>query len=549
MPEQDSKLVPSNPFVVGALRLGVTSLFLAAVVAAAGPTLAADRDCMVQVGGVHLQSSTVPEIQAALADGTLTSRALVERYLQRIAFFDTAGAKLNSIRELNSTALAQADILDAERRAGKVRGPLHGIPVLFKDNIGTSDMPTTAGSIALEGAVPFRNSSLVDRLRWVEGAIVLGKTNLSEFANWMDLSMPSGYSSLGGQVLNAYNQADSPSGSSAGSGVATSMALSTVSVGTETSGSIISPSWTNSIVGLKPTLGLISRAGVIPLAESFDTPGPMTRTVTDAAVLLGAMTGIDERDQATYQSAGHVPPGSDYTPFLRHEGLFGARLGFDVSNRPSGERGMLWDQALADLRAAGAQTIPIDGLDTTSLVGVTEIAAIPNEFKAGINRYLLEEARPTPTGVENLTNIIDYNEQHPDRVRYGQSLLIASDLTLGNTEPWNPVALANKEAAIQASRAAIDAAFALSALDAVIAPNSTYVNVGAAAGYPTITVPAGYTNNGSTPLNVSFMGQAWDEPHLLGFAYAYEQQSMRRVPPTAVNPTLFPNGCTIPAAA
>ncbi|MGH2829837.1 MAG: amidase family protein, partial [Actinomycetota bacterium] len=504
-----------------------------------------DPDCLVEVGGVNLQTATVSDIQAALADGRLTSRRLVERYLRRIEFFDTTGPALNSVRELHPMALAQADRLDAERAAGTVRGPLHGIPVLLKDNIGTDDMPTTAGSIALEGSVPLNDGFLTARLREA-GAIILGKANLSEFANWVDLSMPSGYSSLGGQVINAYNFADTPSGSSSGSGVAASMALTTVAVGTETSGSIISPSWANSIVGIKPTLGLISRAGVIPLAESFDTPGPMARSVTDVAILLGAMTGIDPRDAATAQSAGHVPLDANYAPFLRRDALFGARLGYDVSNRPGGGRGVVWDQALDDLRKAGAQIIAIDGLDNTSLVGLTEIAAIPNEFKAGINAYLAAETVPT-LRVRTLSDIIAYNEQHPDRVRYGQNLLIASNATPGDT--GNPVAIANKEAAIRGSRAAIDAAFGLNHLDAVIAPNSTYVNVGAAAGYPTITVPAGYVGNGRTPLNLSFLGQAWDEPFLVGFAYAYERQSMRRVPPTAVNPGLFPNGCAPPVAA
>jgi amidase len=503
-----------------------------------------DPDCLVEIGGVNLQTSTILDIQQALSDGLLTSRQLVERYLQRIAFYDDTaldedGMTLNSIRALNPEALAEADSLDAERAAGTVRGPLHGIPVLLKDNIGTKDLPTTAGSIALEGSVPDNDSFLVSQLR-AAGAIILGKTNLSEFANWVDLSMPSGYSSLGGQVVAPYNLGN-PSGSSSGSGVATAMALSTAAVGTETSGSIISPSFTNSVVGLKPTRGLISRAGIIPLADSFDTAGPMTRTVTDSAVMLGAMVGVDDHDVATADSATHLPPGHDYTPLLKTGGLLGARLGYDTSNRPSGTAGAVWDQAIADLAAAGAEIVPIDGLDTLGNVGLTELAAIFNEFKAGLNAYLATEANPT-TGVETLSDIIAFNELHPDKVKYGQKLLQVSDATPGIMEAGIP----NREVTRQSARAAIDSTFLRYDLDAVVSKNSDYVNVGAAAGYPTLTIPAGYTGNGRTPLNLSFLGTAWDEPELLRFGYAYEQHSLRRVPPTSVNDSLFPNGCTPP---
>ncbi len=504
-----------------------------------------DPDCLARLRGLNLQTATISDIQQALADGRLSSRRLVRQYLQRIAFFDTSGPALNSIRELHPAALAQARRLDAERERGIVRGPLHGIPVLLKDNIGTIDMPTTAGSIALEGSIPLDDAFLTAQLREA-GAIILGKANLSEFANWVDPTMPSGYSSLGGQVINPYRFTDTPSGSSSGSGVAATMALATATVGTETSGSIISPSWANSAVGLKPTLGLISRAGVIPLAESFDTAGPITRTVTDAAILLSAMAGVDPRDPATAPSEEHIPPGGDYRPFLDAKALVGTRLGFDPDDRPGDDQGVVWDQALADLEAAGAEIVTIDGLDSTSLAGLAEIAAIPNEFKSGLNRYLAEETEPT-LRVRTLSDIIAYNEQHPDKVKYGQKWLQISDAQRGDA--GDPVAVANREAAIQGSRAAIDRAFTEFDLDAVIAPNSSYVNVGAAAGYPTLTVPAGYTEDGQLPIGLSFTGQAWDEPELLGFAYAYEQNSLRRVPPTAVNPGLFPDGCSASGTA
>lgn len=513
----------------------VLALLAIALVVPFRADAAKEPDCLAEIGGIHLQQSTVPQIQKALVAGRLTSRGLVQRYLDRIAFFDTSGASLNSIRELHPTALKQAARLDRERVAGRVRGPLHGIPVLLKDNIGTDDMPTTAGSIALEDSIPERDAFLTAQLRDA-GAIILGKTNLSEFANWVDLSMPSGYSSLGGQVINPYVFGATPSGSSSGSGVAAAMALGTVTVGTETSGSIISPSEANGVVGIKPTVGLISRAGIIPLAASFDTPGPMTRNVTDAAILLGEMTGVDPRDPATAPSEGEIPPGGNYVRFLRRSGLDGARLGFDPDNRP-GFQGEIWDRALADLRRAGAEIVEIDGLDNLSLVGLTEIAAIPNEFKAGLNQYLAEEADP-PSGVQTLSDIIAFNEQHPDRVRYGQRLLQVSDLTPGNMTAGIP----NREVAIQSARVVIDATFLRYELDAVISPGATYVNVGAAAGYPTITVPAG---GDLTPISLSFLGQAWDEPDLIRFGYAYEQGSLRRVPPAALNPGLFPKGCLV----
>ncbi|HEX9694724.1 MAG TPA: amidase family protein [Actinomycetota bacterium] len=492
-----------------------------------------------QLAGLDLQTVTIPQLQAALDAGTLTSRRLVEEYLARIAEFDRAGPKLNAVRELNPNALAHADALDAERRATGPRGPMHGIPVMVKDNVGTADMPTTAGSIALEGSVPLRDSFLIERLR-AEGAIVLGKLNLSEFANWVSLNMPSGYSSLGGQVRNPYHFGD-PSGSSSGSGVASAMALATVTIGTETSGSIISPAFANGIVGLKTTVGLASRAGIIPLAPTFDTPGPMTRTVTDAAVLLGAMTGVDERDPATSESADRIPANSDYTAFLRAEALQGARIGYSTSDRDAlgDEQQALLDAALGKLESLGATLVETDQLSTTRTVGLAEIAAIPNEFKASLNRYLATETVPD-LRVKTLTQIIEFNRQHPDKVKYGQELLEASDLTLGNMD--EPTAIANRTAAIQAARAVIDVAVLADDLDAIVSPNNVNVNVGAAALYPSLTVPAGYTVDGTQPFGITFLGPAYGEPSLIGYAYAYEQATLHRVRPTEVNRALCVGG-------
>src|SRR3954451_23177561 len=301
-------------------RAGVPNAVLASVVAfTVGPAPEGARaatGCVNSAAGLDLQTATITDLSKAMAAGSLTSAQLVRAYESRIAAYDTAGPKLNSIRELNPAALKQAKELDAERRAGRVRGPLHGIPVLVKDNYGTTDEPTTAGSIALEGVKPKDDATVVKRLRDA-GAVILGKANLSEFAGWVDLSMPAGYSSLAGQVINAYDPDFSPSGSSAGSGVASSMAFSGAALGTETSGSILSPSDANSVVGVKTTLGLVSRYGILPLAPDFDVPGPMTRSVRDAAAVLGAIAGPDPRDPATADAAPPLPPHGGHVARLR----------------------------------------------------------------------------------------------------------------------------------------------------------------------------------------------------------------------------------------
>ena len=521
----------------------LSALFFVLVLAGAPPVAAvaeANPDCLATVAGLDLQTASVLDMQEALDAGTLTSRQLVQAYLHRIAAFDAGGPELNSVRELHPHLAAQAARMDAERAAGRVRGPLHGIPILLKDNVGTDDMPTTAGSIALEGSIPLRDAHVTAQLREA-GAIILGKANLSEFANWVDLSMPSGYSSLGGQVINPYAFRDTPSGSSSGSGVAGTMALAAATVGTETSGSILSPSEANSLVGVKPTVGLVSRAGIIPLAPSFDTAGPMVRTVTDAAAMLTAMAGADPRDQATAASTGKIPEGG-YLPALDDGALEGVRLGID--SIPSGERGQVIQRALEDLKAQGAEIVRIDNFDEAKNVGLAEIAAIPNEFKESLNRYLVEETA-ADLRVKSLGEIIDFNKRHPDKVKYGQKLLEASNLTLGMRD--EPTAIANRTAAVQASRAAIDATLLRYDLDAILSTGNGNANVGAAAGYPTVAVPAGYTNGGTRPVNLAFLGTAFDEALLLGYAYDYEQASLRRVPPTAVNPDLFPIDCTTAA--
>jgi amidase len=503
------------------VALGLTVAPSTAAPAAPRPVGSPAADCRGSIAGLDLQTATVPQLQAAMRAGRLTSQALTRAYVERIRAYD---GPTNSIRVISPRALADAVRLDRERRAGKVRGPLHGIPVLLKDNIGTTDVPTTAGSIALEGSIPKTEAFVTQRLR-AAGAVVLGKTNLSEFANWMSLGMPNGYSSLGGQVLNAYNEGD-PSGSSSGSGVAASMAFATAALGSETSGSILSPSQVNGLVGVKPTLGLTSRAGVIPLAPSFDVVGPMTRNVTDAAAVLTAIAGADPRDPVT---AGAEP--ADYLAALAGASLKGVRLGYD----PGFAGDPLFDRALEDLRAQGAELVETDLVSNGGLVGLTEIAEIPNEFKASLNSYLAEEARPVKSGVRTLSDIIAFNEQHPDKVKYGQSLLQVSNATPGNALLGEPPAALTRAS----SRAVIDGALLADDLDALLAPGPAYANVGAAAGYPTVMVPSGTLNDDTVAKGLSFLGTGFDEADLLRYAAAYEKATQRRVPPTVGNPELL----------
>lgn len=481
-------------------------------------------DCRALVAGLDLQTATVEDLQRAMRSGRLTSRALTSAYVQRVKAYDKA---TNAVRVLSPTALAEADRLDRERRAGKVRGPLHGVPVLLKDNIGTRTVPTTAGSIALEGNVPKNEAFVTQRLR-AAGAVILGKTNLSEFANWMHLGQPNGWSSLGGQVNNAYDGGD-PSGSSAGSGVAGSMAYAAVTLGSETSGSILSPSDVNGLVGVKPTHGLVSGAGVIPLAHSFDVVGPMTRNVTDAAAVLSAIAGVDPRDAAT---AGVKP--ADYLRSLSGASLKGVRLGYAGGSA----RNPLFAEALEALEALGAELVPGgDEYTALSFVGLTELGEIPNEFKTGLNDYLADEAGPLESGVKTLSDIIAFNEEHPEQVKYGQNLLQASDTQPGVYPFTDSPVLATRTS----SRAAIEGVLAADGLDAIIAPGPAYANVGAAAGYPTVIVPNG-TVNDTRADGLSFMGTAFDEADLLRYASAFEKATQRRLPPTVANPEIL-TGC------
>jgi Asp-tRNA(Asn)/Glu-tRNA(Gln) amidotransferase A subunit family amidase len=492
-------------------------------------------DCVRTVRGIDLQTATIARLERAMKAGKLTSVQLVDAYLKRIAAYDK---RLDSIRQLNRRARKQAKALDAERRAGHVRGPLHGIPFLLKDNYGTADQPTTAGSIALAGVTPKHDSTVTSRLR-AAGAVILGKLNLSEFAGWVDLNMPPGYSSLGGQVVNANDFEFSPSGSSAGSGVAASMAFSGATMGTETSGSILSPSDANGVVGLKTTLGLVSRFGILPLAPDFDVPGPIVRSVRDAATVLGAIAGPDPRDPATAGAAAHIPKGGSYASGLRRTALKGVHLTYsqDDVDALDDEHRALFDAGVKRLERLGATVEPSHTLGSSEGFGLTEIGAIPNEFKASLNEYLADEL-PTAK-VHSLSDIIAYNNEHPDKVKYGQNLLQASDATPGNRALFGP----QSDPARASARQSIDGALEETGAQAIATPGNAQANIGAAAGYPTVIVPLGYTGGGKDPFGLGFLGPAYSEQKLLRYAYAFERSSHARVPPTDVNPKLRPASC------
>ncbi|MDX6664769.1 MAG: amidase [Solirubrobacteraceae bacterium] len=506
--------------------LVVANVVLALAALPAAPAAAAgSRDCARVVDGIDLQTATIPEMEAAMAAGTLTSLDLVDAYLHRIAAFDTGGPKLDAIRTLAPTARAQAAALDAERAAGHVRGPLHGIPVLLKDNVSTFDMPTTAGSIALEGAQPVRDATITRRLR-AAGAIILGKTNLSEFANWVSLGAANGWSSLGGQVHNAYTGGD-PSGSSSGSGVAASMAFAAATIGTETSGSILSPTDANGDAGVKPTMGLASRAGILPLSPSFDVPGPITRNVTDAATVLGVIAGADPEDAAT---AASQP--SNYVRALRTGALEGTRLAYsqDARDGLDAQRQALFDKGLDRLRRLGAVVTPVQAL-TAQYVGITELGFIPNEFKASLNQYLADW-EPNARS-HNLDEVYAYAQAHPEKYPYGTDLLQVSDAMPGQAALYPAAASVQ-----QAARADIEAALAEGGAEAVITPGPAHANIGAAAGYPTVETHLGYL--GKQPFDFGFMGRPFSEAKLLAYAYDYEQDTHTRVLPTALNSSLTP---------
>ncbi len=372
-----------------------------------------------------MEEWSILDLQARLRSGELTARRLTEMYLERIRQVDREGPRLNAVLELNPDALEIADALDAERQAGRVRGPLHGIPILIKDNIASRDrLATTSGSLALQGSVPRRDAFLVERLR-AAGAVLLGKTNLSEWANFRSTRSSSGWSSRGGQTRNPYALDRTPCGSSSGSGVAVAANLCAAAVGTETDGSIICPAHINGVVGIKPTVGLVSRAGVIPISHSQDTAGPMARTVADAALLLGAMTGVDPRDPAT--AAGQGKALADYTAFLDPQGLKGARIG--VARNCFGDDpqvARIMEDCLALMRAQGAEIVDPANLDNEGKFEKAELLVLLYEFKAGLNAYLAD--LEPGAAVHSMAEIIAFNQEHRATVMpyFGQERMTAA---------------------------------------------------------------------------------------------------------------------------
>ncbi|WP_282941333.1 amidase [Paenibacillus sp. RC67] len=477
----------------------------------------------------QLEEATIAEMQQAMERGECSSFELVQQYLKRIAAYDQQGPKINSVLELNPDALHLAEASDAERCAGMLRGPLHGIPVLLKDNIQTADkMHTSAGSIALADHYASEDAFLVTRLREA-GAIILGKANMTEWANFMAEGMIAGYSSRGGQVLNPYGHDFFAGGSSTGSAVAVAANLTAVSVGTETSGSIISPAINNSLVGIKPTLGRISRSGVIPLSHSQDTAGPLARTVADAAILLGAMCGIDSKDPVTRCAAGTEV--SDFTEFLDKSGLQGARIGVPRNgfhDELDEEQNELFDQVLLELADAGAQLIDPADIASAEELSRFRSSVLQHDFKADINAFLSK--LPPQLPVHSLKELIAFNEANADQaLKYGQKRLIAAEQTSGLLK--EPKYIEDRLTDIRLSRTeGIDRTLEKHRLDALLFPETLGDTIAAKAGYPSMAVPAGYLQDGR-PFGIMFVGAAFSEPVLIKLAYAFEQLRARRKPP------------------
>jgi len=490
----------------------------------------------------ELEEAGVADLQKRLQSGELTARSLAEKYLARIDENDKRGPQLNAVIELNPDALTIADSLDAERKTKGARGPLHGIPVLIKDNIGTADrMSTTAGSLALAGFTPDADAGVVRRLRDA-GAVILGKTNLSEWANFRSSHSSSGWSGRGGQTRNPYALDRSPCGSSSGSGAAVSANFCAISVGTETDGSIVCPASANGVVGIKPTLGFASRAGIVPIAHSQDTPGPLCRTVMDAAALLGALAGEDSADPATQGARGKLS--ADYTKFLDRAGLRGARIGVVRKTfEPMESVARVFDEALAAMKHQGA--VIIDPVEIASLgkFDDSELAVLMYEFKMDLNAYLA--AAGTKVMVHSLADVIAFNIAHrTEEMAYcGHDILEKSQAKGPLTDKAYLDALAKNHRLTREQ--GIDAALAKHKLDALVAPTAGpswlidlvdgdhdtggSSSLAAVAGYPSIAVPAGYIFG--MPVGISFFGAAWSEPALLRIAYAFEQTTRERKPP------------------
>jgi len=490
----------------------------------------------------ELAEITIAGLQEGYQSGRWTARQVTEMYLARIESVDRRGPGVNSVIEINPDAIAIAEGLDRERKDGRTRGPLHGVPILIKDNIDTADrMQTTAGSLALAGSIAPRDAFIVEKLR-AAGAILLGKTNLSEWANFRSSNSSSGWSGRGGQTRNPYVLDRNPCGSSSGSGAAGAANLATITIGTETDGSIVCPASANGLVGLKPTVGLWSRAGIIPISHTQDTAGPMTRTVTDAAILLGALTGVDPRDRATAASAGKAA--SDYQQFLDPAALRGARIGVMRKHLGvSAKVEAVYQTALDALRDAGAVLIdPVDFADPGPL-GAAEWEVLAHEFKAGVEAYLATLGPTAPH--RTLADLIAFNEANRDREMpwFGQETFELAAKTGSLQSPRYRQLLATCRRLARTE--GLDARFTRHRLDAIIGTtggpawpidliNGDRFTGGcstwsAVAGYPAITVPMGQVQG--LPVGLSFMGRAWAEGRVLGLAFAFERVTRARFAP------------------
>jgi len=507
-------------------------------------------DAVRVAGAFRLDDVSLADLGALMASGRATSLSLTRQYLARIEEIDRRGPRLNSIIEVNPDAAGIAAALDRERRASGPRGPLHGIPILLKDNLDTHDrMTTTAGSLALAGSVAPRDSFVAGRLR-AAGAVLLGKTNLSEWANYRGSGSSSGWSGRGGLTRNPYVLDRNPSGSSSGSAVAVAAGLCAAAVGTETDGSIVSPSSFNGIVGLKPTVGLVSRSGIIPISRSQDTAGPMTRTVTDAAILLGVLAGVDPLDPATAGAEGKS--GAGYTSWLRPGAMAGARLGIARSCFGFHPRvDELMRQALESMQGLGAEfRDPVEVPQGPAFEGA-EGTVLSYEFKDGINAYLAALGPAAP--VRDLAGLIEFNRRHADRELrwFGQDLFLKAQARGPLTDPAYLEALATCRRLARSE--GLDATMDRHGLDAIIVPTTGPAHVtdlvlgdhdigggtspAAVAGYPHITVPLGRIDG--LPVGISFFGRAWSEGRLLALAFAFEQATLVRRAP-AFLPTVWP---------
>jgi amidase len=501
----------------------------------------------------EIEEATIAGLAAAMAEGRLTAARITEMYLERIAALNTMGPELRAVIETNPDALAIAEALDRERAASGPRGPLHGIPILLKDNIDTADQTlTTAGSLALEDIRPARDATVAERLR-AAGAVLLGKANMSEWANIRSSHSSSGWSARGGQARNPYNLARTPCGSSSGSASAVAANLCAAALGTETNGSILCPGHINGVVGIKPTVGLTSRAGVIPISHTQDTVGPFGRTVADAAAVLGALTGVDPRDPATAASASQSH--TDYTQFLDADALRGARIGvaretfFGYSEKSD----PIAEAAIAILKDCGAEVIDPADIPTAKTLNETpaELEVLLYELKADLDTYLA--ARPSEGSVRSLADVIAFNDARAgeEMPYFGQDLFVAAQAKGPLTDEAYLKSLAEIQRLSRAD--GIDAVMEREQLDALFMPTSgpawmiDLVNGDpsggggssgppAMAGYPAITVPAGMV--AGLPVGVTFTGRAFSEPRLIALAYAFERASQARVRPTYASESL-----------